>query len=171
MKRTFTHLLLVAGLVLTGCEGAKAPLGAEDEVALDSRLIGTWIGLDDDGDESSLTISALNESEYELALKDSNSDDAETMRMRAFASSIDGIQIANITCLICEKDEEEEWFFFAFELESDDVLVATALDDDVYNKGLKDLTSSTEIRAYVTAHIKDSSFFEDESGRFHRKKD
>lgn len=165
-------MALVSGLVLTGCEGAKAPLGAPEEVALDSRLLGDWTATDDDGDISLLVISALNDHEYELLYREADDEVTEQMKMRAYASRIDGVQFANITCLNCDEEDQEngeEWFFFAFEFEGDDILLAKSLEDDVYRSGMKDLSKSTEIRAYVKAHMNESTFFESDIGRFERK--
>ncbi|MDA1028369.1 MAG: hypothetical protein O3B41_04860 [Bacteroidetes bacterium] len=175
MKRIFTYLLIFLAFVLTGCEGAKAPLGAAGEVALDNRLIGTWIGGNEDGEEASLlSISPLGETEYALVYKEANENESEEMHLRAFASSVNGVLFANITCIDCDEEEneakdEEEWYFFTYSLESDDeVLVARALVNEVYKEGLIDLTDSAQIREYVAAHMSDQSFFEEEAGRFKR---
>ncbi len=177
MKRTLTHLFIFIALLLTGCEGAKAPMGMAGEVAMDHRLFGTWVGGGEGGNELALlTISQLNESEYALLYKEAEEKESEQMHLKAFATSVNGVLFANVTCTACDNDddgdaeEEDEWYFFSFSLESDDVLVATALEDDVYKKGLKDLTDSGEIRAYISAHMTDKSFFEDENGRFKRSK-
>jgi hypothetical protein len=172
MNNRITLLLLVFVFFFMGCEGANAPMGEPGEVALDPALIGTWMGMDEDDEEASiLTISALTDNEYKLVYTDSGEEKSETMYLRGFVSSVDGVQFANISCSVCEEDENEEWYFFAFEFQTGDVLLAKALEDDVYKKGLKDLTEPAQIRAYIKMHQKDAEFFSDEIGRFLRKKD
>ena len=172
MRKHIAHLLLAFSFLFVGCEGAEAPMGQPGEVALDSKLMGTWIGMNDQDEEASLlTISALNENEYKLVYKDKDEDTSETMYLRGFVSSVEGVQFANLSCSVCEEEDDEEWYFFAFEFETDDVLIAKALEDDVYKKGLKDMTNPSEIRAYISLHQKEASFFSDEAGRFIRKKD
>lgn len=174
MKRIISHLLIFLSFILTGCEGAKAPLGTAGEVSLDNRLMGTWISSDEDGEDASLlSISPLGDTEYALVYKEANEEESEEMHLRAFASSVNGVLFANITCIDCNEEEneakdEKEWYFFTYSLESDEVLVATALNDEVYKEGLMDLTNSAQIREYVAAHMSDESFFEEESGRFKR---
>ena len=172
MKKYLSHLLLAFAFIFVGCEGAQAPMGEPGEIALDSKLLGTWISMDEAGEQASLlTITNENDTEYILIYEEIGDEEEEKMNLRAFASSVDGIQFANISCLNCEEDEKDEWFFFAFEFESDDVLLARALDDDVYKMGLKYLTQPAQIRAYISSHQTDSSFFDDEVGRFERKTD
>ena len=72
-------------------------MGEPGEVALDPALIGTWMGMDEDDEEASiLTISALTDNEYKLVYTDSGEEKSETMYLRGFVSSVDGVQFANI---------------------------------------------------------------------------
>ena len=172
MKRYFTYFFLFAAIVLTGCEGALAPMGSSDEVKLDERLLGTWIGVGDNEDDVTvMTISAINDFEYAITYREEGEEEDETLSLRAFTSLVGGIQFANITCLSCEEDteDEEDWLFFAFELESNDALVATAINNDVYNEGLSELTETDQVRAYILSHLNDANFFEEDEGRFIRQ--
>jgi hypothetical protein len=167
-KFAVTAFALLFGMNLVGCEGAPMPMGESNELAADVRLEGYWQSVDEDKEEANVRIWVFNEHEYYLEWElDEEDDGPKFMRLRAFASEVDGMLMANIVCVGCD-DDEPEWFFFRYELESPDVLIMQSVRDKHYRDGMSKMASTREIRDYVEAHINDADFFEDEIARFQR---
>lgn len=168
MSLSIARLFIVVTLLLTGCEGAQVPLGDADDMPLDSRFLGKWIALDDEQDASELIIRAFNEYEYFIEFTEID-DEPETSMIRAFSTEIKDAVFANVYCINCG-EEEAEWFFFRYELESDDILAIQGIRDTHYRNAMSDMTRSRDVFRYVRKHLYDEGFFEEEVARFKRVK-
>jgi len=159
--RTLFPFLLVVSLFLTGCEGAKYPLGDPNESSVEDQFIGSWIYESPDGDEESyLTLLEFNDHEY-LGISWNAGDEDELMMMQVFSTMVDGTAFANIKVLGSDEDEAA-YFFFKYERASDDELVVYAIDDDQYDE-LSELESAGAVRRFIEKRMADPEFFDDES--------
>lgn len=167
--RTFfaSVVLLTAG-VLSGCEAAQVPLGEADELEVDMRVTGHWVALtdDDDDDEARLDVWAFNDHEYYVEWQ--SEDDDGVARIRTFASDLDGSLFANVQCVNCSEDDRNEWYFYQFELVSENELVLRSIENEHYRDAMADMTRSRDVRQYVQQHMHDEGFFSEEVGRFVR---
>ncbi len=167
VRRLALTSFLIAGLVLTGCEGAGAPLGEPDEMAVDMAVTGTWYAAGEGDDAAWLRIWAFNDHEYYVEWETQDDED-DTARMRVFSSDLDTYLFANMQCVNCDEDDRREWFFFQYELESPDVLLIRGIEDAHYSDAMAQMTRSRDVRQYVERHMGDPGFFSDDIMRMTR---
>lgn len=141
-------------------------MGVSNEVPVDVRLEGYWQSIDDDKDEANVRIWVFNEYEYYVEWE-MEEEGPEVMRLRAFSTEVNEMLFANMVCVGCG-DDEPEWFFFRYELESPDILVLQGVRDEHYRGHMTEMTSIREIRDYVESQSSQADFFEDEIARFRR---
>jgi hypothetical protein len=160
-------IIVIAAVILSGCQGARVPLGEADESEVDRDLAGSWFSTEtsDEGDYAHLQIAVFNEHEYSVDVwEDGDDDDRETLR--AFTTPVGGVLFANVHCVEC--DDENEYFFFRFELTGDGNLVVRGLETNLYSSVLHRFESSEDLKAYVLKHVDDESFYDDELMVFSR---
>lgn len=170
ISRLLTGSLCAAMLILAGCEGARAPLGEPGEVPVDPALIGTWQSISDEEDMATLHVWAFNENEYYVEWETEDEED-DLARLRAYASDLGNFIFANIQCINCDADDRTEWFFFQYELESEDVLAIRSVNDSHYTEAMSGMTRSRDVRRYVEEHMLEEGFLEDNRARFGRVSD
>jgi len=162
--RTAVFLLFAAAFV--GCQGAGAPLGEPDEMAVSTSVTGTWYAAGDDDEGLWLRVWAFNDHEYYVEWE--NEDDEDIARMRVFSSDLDRYVFSNVQCVNCDESDRAEWFFFQYELESADVLLIRGVADSHYTDALSQMTRSRDVRRYVEEHMDDPGFFSDDVLRMTR---
>lgn len=176
MKQQRLHVpsalvLLVIASLLAGCEAAQVPLGEADEMLVDPRVTGQWVSVSDDDDdddsESRMSIWAFNDHEYYVEWETVDGEH-DMDRIRMYASDLGDVLFANVQCIDCTPDERDEWFFFQFELVSDNELILRSIENEHYRDAMADMTRSRDVRQYVEQHMHDDSFFSEEVGRFVR---
>lgn len=162
-------LILTGALLFAGCEGAQVPLGEPDEMPVDARMMGEWIAEVEDEDEAPtwLRVWAFNDHEYYVEWE-TEGDEEEMARLRAFSSDLGDFIFSNIQCINCDPEDRDEWFFYQYELESDDVLLIRGIDEEHYNGPLSSMTRSRDVRQYVEQHMGDEGFFSEGVARFTR---
>ena len=164
-----TVSLILIGALLAGCEAAQVPLGPPDELLVDSRVTGHWVSesADEEAEKALLSVWAFNDHEYyvEWEIED---DEDDVARIRTFASDLGHFLFANVQCINCTEDDRKEWYFYQFELTSDDELIIRSIRNIHYSEAMADMTRSSDVRAYVQKHMHDEGFFSEEVGRFVR---
>ena len=83
-----TSALLLFAVAVIGCEGAGAPLGEPDELAIDKTVTGTWYAAGEDEEALWLRVWAFNDHEYYVEWETEDDED-EIARMRVFSSDLD----------------------------------------------------------------------------------
>lgn len=162
-----TLVLLLFAVAAVGCQGAGAPLGEPDELAVDHTVTGTWYAAGDDEEGLWLRVWAFNEHEYYVEWETEDDED-DLARMRVFSSDLDLYMFSNVQCVNCDESDRGEWFFFQYELESPDVLLIRGINDSHYSEALSQMTRSRDVRHYVEQHMQDPGFFSDDVLRMTR---
>ena len=152
-------VLFCCMLFLTACPyESKFTLGKANACAIDSALLGEWIGSDTathPGDDSIyMNVFAFNDHEYYINFGEKkNGVIKKDDHLRAFETKIGSIRFMNITGL-----GEGKWSFYKFVFAGNKLKVCYLTD-----KFIKDaFKSSEEFNAFVTKNIKDPKMFEDD---------
>lgn len=156
-------------LFLTGCEGSKYPLSDPSYSSIDEALIGSWgIFETSDGDdhEGYLNVFAFNDHAYYVEGWDEGEED-DLMRMNIFSTEIDGVLFANVRFFANYDENDDDYFFFKYEMISQDELVVYAVNDDLY-KTLEKLESVDAVHKFVQDHMNDPDFYDEEFGHYRR---
>jgi len=144
-------LILSCLCLLSGCPfESDSPLAEPGQFPIDSRLLGSWTGTDQDSSDSLLvSVILFNAAEYYIELRDA---DDGVDRMRAFVFSIAGQEFLHINEL--KSDGDSDGFIFArLALSEDDQLSVRFISDSLVPDSLRD--NPTGLIDFVTAHIDD----------------
>lgn len=164
--RALFPFLVVVFFVLTGCEGSKYPLSDPSESSVEEHFIGSWIYESPDGEDASyLTMLAFNDHEY-YGVSWELGDEDEMMMMGIFSTTVNGVTFASIRLLGTE-EEDESYFFFKYELASEDELTVYAIDDDQYEE-LSELESVAAVRQFFEERMSEPDFFNEEFGTYRK---
>ncbi|MFA4948876.1 MAG: hypothetical protein WC674_10280 [Candidatus Krumholzibacteriia bacterium] len=95
MKRWVGFAAILFLLALTaGCPyTTKAPLGDPDRHSFDKRLVGLWMGYDNEGDSTLIRVLPFNDAEYYV---ETDEQGKEPSRYRAFVFAIGGQQFIHL---------------------------------------------------------------------------
>jgi hypothetical protein len=131
-------------------EGLPTPIGTQDEVRFDPRIVGVWRSADSD-DPGELKITSPNLQTYDVEMTDEDG----IQRGRAVAVEISGIRLLNL-----QVEGVEGYLPIFYRLDAPNRLefLAFTTDEDV---------PEVEVEQFIRQHIHDSRFFE-EVGCFER---
>lgn len=108
---------------------------------------------------------AFNDHEY-YGVSWGSSDEDEMMMMGIFSTTVNGVTFASVRLLGTEK-EDESYFFFKYELASEDELTVYAIADDQYEE-LSELESVAAVRQFFEERMSEPDFFDEEFGTYRK---
>lgn len=121
--------LLALAWPLLGCPyESKVPLGSSSEGRIDPALIGTWSCNNSEDERWTLLVSAFDETQYLMEVRDKE----ETNRFRAFSSEVAGSRLLKVRHL--SKDLDDGYYFITYRIDGQTLLLLLA--DDRLLKGV-----------------------------------
>lgn len=160
MRKSFSvPAFLFSAIIALGCSMAKYPIDDPATEKIDKRLLGEW--RDDKISANSYTLTAKDETHYNLSVLESNND--LPSHYTAFISRIDGAEFLNVNY----KDDSVNGYFFLRILDlnkaADKAQVTEVHEDSV----LHTLASPAAVRKWIQANLNNPGFYSD-TGKLHK---
>jgi hypothetical protein len=159
MKRWvgFGAILLLLALT-AGCPYmSKVPLGVPDRHSFDPRLVGLWMGSENEGDSTLIRVLPFNDAEYYIELDEK---DSEPSRFRAFVFDIGGQQFLHINEL-SRGGAPDEYCFARYAFSEDGELSLRLVGEKIVPKALA--TDPKSLRAFLASHIGDPALDDEDT--------
>ncbi|MBR9990345.1 MAG: hypothetical protein KFH98_11350 [Gemmatimonadetes bacterium] len=168
--------MLFGALLLGGCPYSGIPLGAPDPGAFEPRLIGEWVLVGDsatlqpgelwsacpDSIPTVMTFVRFNPAEYLMSM---NGTGCEVEHTRAFPTRIGDVLFLNVQdeALSIDTDASTTFSLVRADL-SGDTLVLRFVSEEIGTP-----QSPQDLRGMVQRRLEDSTVYEEEVYRFHRR--
>jgi len=148
---------LVVVILLCGCAGSQVSLGPPGEVPVDNQLTGKWVQISGVTSDSSISMTVYRFNDYEYLLE--YVMNSETLLIRAFTTSIEGILFANVQCIGC--DDDDDYIFFRYFLSEEGILKVRPVRTEYYQDPL--FKSSQDLFHFIKDHLEDDKIYENEA--------
>lgn len=173
-KGLFHGMLLLAGLLLTGCYDSTIPISPAEDAQLDERISGRWIATDPNNEAQSVSIMALPFDDHQYYIEyccDSGEmpgapvSEVDTLRFRMHTSWVEGTAFANLYLL--HDNEDQLYIYMRYTVSDDGELIMQTLAEDLFDE---DLETSQALYDFIRQHLDNEKLYmEDESDMIFRK--
>jgi hypothetical protein len=151
MKRWvgFAAILLLLALS-AGCPyTSKEPLGVPDRHSFDPRLVGLWMGVDNEGDSTLIRVLPFNDAEYYV---ETDEQDKEPSRYRVFVFEVGDQQFLHFNEL-ARGVEAPEYCFARYAFSASGELSLRFVGEKIVPKALE--TDPKSLKAFLASHVSD----------------
>jgi len=151
MKRWYGFAAILLLLALTaGCPyTSKAPLGVPDRHSFDPRLVGLWMGVDNEGDSTVIRVLPFNETEYYV---ETDEKDSEPSRYRVFVFKVGGEQFLQLNELV-RNGAAPEYSFARYAFSGNGDLSIRFVGEKIVPKELA--ANPKSLKAFLASHLGD----------------
>lgn len=154
----FAGILLLLALT-AGCPyTTKVPLGDPDRSSFDTRLVGLWMGYDEDGGDSTpVRVIPFNDAEYYIEIDEK---DNEPGRFRAFVFEVGEQRFLHINELSMD-GAHPEYCFARYVFSAAGGVSLTFVGEKIVPKTLA--TNPKSLKAFLASHLGDSALDDEDT--------
>lgn len=160
-KRVFFNLSTVfLALFWIGC-GSEVPIQDSAEAVFVPELVGTWHIVPEPGAEpGEMIVLNFNDREYYVELREraDGSPEADTLRLRAYITRVNGAAFINAQPIDSMDDDERRFFFYTYDMGPDDVLTLTEL-QDVSGRDLDGFKTSQALYTFIRQNLHNADLY------------
>ena len=160
-RRCFFGLSFVLlALFWIGC-GSQVPIQDISEAVFVPELVGTWHIMPEPGSEpGEMVVLNFNDREYYVELREQadGSPEADTLRLRAYITRVNGKSFINVQPIDSMDDDERLFFFYTYDLSPDDVLTLTEL-QDVGDQEIDKFETSEALYTFIRQNLHDEDLY------------
>ncbi len=159
-RKFFGLSMVVMALFWIGC-GSQVPIQDSAEAVFVPELVGTWhIVPEPGGEPGEMMVLNFNDREYYVELREraDGSPEADTLRLRAYITRINGTAFINAQPIDSMDDDERLFFFYAYDLSPDDVLTLTEL-RDMSGRDLDGFETSQALYMFIRQNLHNEDFY------------
>ena len=151
---------LFLALFWIGC-GSQVPIQDSDEAVFVPELVGTWhIVPEPGGEPGEMEVLNFNDREYYVELREQadGSPEADTLRLRAYITRVNGTAFINAQPIESMDADERLFFFYTYVLNPDGGLTLTELRDPS-GRDLDGFETSQELYAFIRQNLHNEDLY------------
>ena len=160
-RRCFFGLSFVLlALFWIGC-GSQVPIQDISEAVFVPELVGTWHIMPEPGSEpGEMVVLNFNDREYyvELRAQADGSPEADTLRLRAYITRVNGMSFINTQYIDSMDEDERLFFFYTYALTPDGVLTLTEL-NNVGDRRIDKFETSEALYTFIRQNLHDEDLY------------
>ena len=156
----FALTTVLCMLSWTGC-GSEVPIQDSAEAVFIPELVGTWqIVPEPGGEPGGMMVLNFNDREYYVELREQadGSPEADTLRLRAYITHVNGTAFINAQPIESMDADERLFFFYTFALSPDDVLTLTEL-RDTSGRDLDGFETSEALYTFIRQNLHNEDLY------------
>lgn len=143
-----------------GC-GSPVPIQDSAEAVFVPDLVGTWRTLPAPGGEpGEMLVLNFNDREYYVELREraDGAPEADTLRLRAYITHVDGTAFVNAQPIDSMDDDERLFFFYTYDLSPDGVLTLTEV-GDVNGQDIDTFETSEALYRFIRRNLDEADLY------------
>ncbi len=159
-RRCFFGLsMVVMALFWIGC-GSQVPIQDSSEAVFVPELVGTWHTLESGGEPGEMVVRNFNDREYYVEMREQTSGavEADTLRLRAYVTRVNGKSFINAQYIDSMDDDERLFFFYTYTLTPDGVLTLTEL-NDVGDRRIDKFETSEALYTFIRQNLHNEDLY------------